>query len=300
MKVSRLFAGVLIVLLGIALFLSNFDVLRLDWHFIFKLWPVLLVLAGISVLVSNTKWKTALYVVTLALVIAWVVSAASVGWGNISSFFHEDKHVHSQEFAQEMSHGIKTATLSIKSGAGSFTLQDSTSDLFRADAESNIGRYTFDSDQEGTSQSLDLNFTGEEKGWNLGKSTNSVDLRLNPKPTWDLDLEVGASSVHFNLVPYVVRRVTIKAGASGIKLRLGSRADTTDLRLETGVSSLVVYVPSGSGCSIRDNVELSHKSFDGFVKEDNGYYETPNFNSAKKRILIHADAGVSSIKVERY
>ena len=79
MKVSRLFAGVLIVLLGIALFLSNFNILRLDWHFIFRLWPILLVLAGISVLVSNSKWRAALYALTLILVIAWIVSAASEG-----------------------------------------------------------------------------------------------------------------------------------------------------------------------------------------------------------------------------
>lgn len=300
MKVSRLFAGVLIVLLGIALFLSNFDLLRLDWHFIFKLWPVLLVLAGISVLVSNSKWRTALYAITLALVIAWIASAASVGWGNISDFFHGGDNVRSQEFAQEMSRGVQHASLSLKSGAGSFTLGDSTSDLFRALAESNIGRYTFDSDKDGNSQSLVLNFAGREKGWNLGKSTNTVNLRLNTKPTWDLDLEVGASTVDFNLAPYVVRRVNIKAGVSSIKVKLGSRADTTDLRLETGVSSLVIDVPAGSGCSIRDNVELSHKSFPGFVKEESGYYKSPNFDSAKKWIFIHADAGVSSIKVERY
>ena len=55
MKVSRIFSGLLIILLGVALFLSNFDVLTMNWHFIFRLWPVLLVFAGISVLVSNSK-----------------------------------------------------------------------------------------------------------------------------------------------------------------------------------------------------------------------------------------------------
>jgi len=79
MKISRVFAGLLIVILGVALFLSNFDVVHFDWHFIFRLWPVLLVLAGISVLVSNPKWRTVLYAVTLILVVAWIVSAASRG-----------------------------------------------------------------------------------------------------------------------------------------------------------------------------------------------------------------------------
>lgn len=301
MKVSRLFAGVLIVLLGVALILSNFDVLRLDWRFIFKLWPVLLVLAGISVLVSNPKWRTVLYAVTLILVVAWIVSAASVGWGRLSSLFEgNDSNVQSQEFTQDFGGGVKSASLSVRAGAGSFTLEDTTSSLFRANTQSNIGRYTFDSDKNGTSQNMELSFRGKDTRWNFGRTRNTVDMSLNTAPVWTLDLDVGACSVDFDLSPYMVKQATIKAGASSVKVRLGNRSDTTRLRLETGVSSLKVYVPMGSGCSIKDKAELSSKSFDGFVKEGNGYYETPNFGSAKKKIFIEADAGISSIKVERY
>lgn len=302
MKVSRLFAGVLIVLLGVALILSNFDVLRLDWRFIFKLWPVLLVLGGISILVSNPKWRAVLYAVTLILVIAWVVSAASVGWGRLSNLFEGNgSHIQSQEFTQDLAKGVKNAAISIKAGAGSFTLDDTTSsELFRASTESNIGRYTFDSDKNGASQTMELSFTGRETGWNFGKSRNTVDLRLNTVPAWTIDLNVGACSVNFDLSPYLVKQATVKAGASTIKVRLGDKADTTRLKLDTGVSAIKVYVPSASGCSIRDKVELSSKSFDGFIKEGNGYYRTPNYDSAKKKIFIEADAGISSIKIERY
>lgn len=301
MKVSRLFAGVLIVLLGIALFLSNFDILRLDWHFIFRLWPVLLVLAGISVLVSNPKWRAVLYTITLALVVAWIVSAASVGWGRVSDLFEgHGGNVQSQEFTQDLGKEVRSASLSIRAGAGMFTLSDTTSELFRANTQSDIGRYTFDSDKNGSSQSLELTFKGKDTRWNFGHSRNTVDLSLNPKPAWTLNMDVGACKVNFDLTPYFVREATIKAGASSIKIRLGDRADTTRLRLETGVSSLVVYVPKGAGCQIRDKVELSSKSFTGFIKDENGYYRSPNYGSAPKKILIEADAGISSIKVERY
>lgn len=301
MKVSRLFAGVLIVLLGIALFLSNFDVLRLDWHFIFRLWPVLLVLAGISVLVSNPKWRAALYALTLILVIAWIVSAASVGWGRLSHIFEgHGNHIQSQEFTQDLSRDVRRAVLSIKSGAGSFTLQDTSSDLFRAYGESNIGRYTFDSDKSGNTQTMDLAFKGTEDRWNFGESRNTLDLQLGTKPDWNIDLDVGACKVNFDLTPYIVRNATIKAGASSVSVRLGDRSDTTNLKLETGVSKIKIYVPSGVGCRIKDKAELSSKSFSGFIKDADGYYNSPNYDSAKKKIFIEADAGVSSIKVERY
>ena len=301
MKVSRLFAGALIVLLGIALFLSNFDILRLDWHFIFRLWPILLVLAGISVLVSNPRWRTALYALTLILVIAWIVSAASEGWGRISNIFEgRGGDVQSQQFTQDLSKGVDNATLSINAGAGSFTLDDTTSELVQANTESNIGHYTFDSDKNAATQTMQLTLKGKDDRWNFGHSRNTVDLRLNTKPAWNFDLNVGACKANFDLTPYIVKRATIKAGASSINVKVGDRADTTRLNLETGVSSLTVYVPSASGCRIKDKVELSSKSFDGFVKGKDGYYRSPNYETAKKKIFIEADAGISSVKVERY
>ncbi len=301
MKVSRLFAGVLIVLLGIAIFLSNFDILRLNWHFIFRLWPILLVLAGISVLVSNPKWRAALYALTLILVIAWIVSAASEGWGRISNLFEgRGGDVQSQQFTQDLGKGVDNASLTIKAGAGSFTLDDTTSELFRANTESNIGHYTFDSDKNGATQTMELTLKGRDDRWTFGQSRNTVDLSLNTRPAWDLDLDVGACKANFDLTPYVVRRATIKAGASSIKIRLGARSDTTRLYLETGVSSLTVYVPSTVGCRIKDKVELSSKSFHGFVKGNDDYYRSPNYEASKKKIFIEADAGISSVKVERY
>ncbi len=301
MKVSRLFAGVLIVLLGVALFLSNFDVLRLDWHLVFRMWPVLLVLAGISVLVSNPKWRAVLYTVTLVLVIGWIVSVASVGWGKIGNIFRgHTEGVQTQEFTQDLDRDVRHATLSLKAGAGTMTINDTTSSLFQASAETNIGRYSFESNKEGTTQHLDLEFNGKEERWRFGNSKNTVNMRLNSRPDWRLDADVGACSVNFDLTPYNVREAIIKAGASSIKVRLGDRADTTRLRLDTGVSSISVFVPLSAGCRIKEDAELSSKSFQDFMKTDGGYYVSPNYDSAKKKILIDISAGVSSVKVRRY
>ncbi len=301
MKVSRLFAGILIVLLGVALFLSNFDVLRLDWHFVFRLWPVLLVLAGISVLVPNTKWRAILYAVTLVLVIGWIVSAASVGWGRLSNIFHgHADDVQTQEFTQDFGKDVRHAVLSIRAGAGTFTIRDTTGDLFKANSESNIGRYSFDSDKEGTTQNMNLTLQGKEDRWQFGGSENTVNMELNTKPDWEINAEVGACSVDFDLTRYFVSRATIKAGASSIKVRLGDKADTTRLTLNTGVSSLTIYVPMSAGCRVRDDAELSSKSFPDFTKAEDGHYVSPNYDSAKKKIFIDVSAGVSSVKIRRY
>lgn len=301
MKISRLFAGVLIVALGVALFLTNFDVLSVNWRFIFKLWPVLLVFGGISVLVSNSKWRAVLYGVTSVLVILWIFSAASVGWGNFHGLFHRgDRTAHTQEFVQDMEKGIRHGQLRLNSGAGTFNINDTTDDMFYARAETNVGYYSLDVDKDGATETLNLNYEEKNNSWNFGGSTNTVDMKLNPNLDWKIVAEVGACSTDFDLTPYIVRRVELKAGASSLKVKVGDRADSTTVKMDAGASSITVYVPQGSGCQISDRAELSSKSFPDFVKGDDGTYHTANFENSRKKVFIEAEAGVSSIKVRRY
>jgi len=301
MKISRLFAGLLIVLLGVALILSNFDVLHLDWSYIFRLWPVLLIFAGISVLVANQKLRAVLYAVTAILVLVWIFSAASVGWGSFHGLFHGfARDVHHQEFTEDMTKGVKKGVLTINSGAGSFYINDTTSDLLYASTQSNVGDYYFDTSIDGPTENLELRLEGNDNHWNFGNTKNTVNIKLNNKPDWDVVLNVGACSGDLDLSPYIIKSAVVKAGASSIKIRLGDKADSTDLRLDTGASSLTVFVPSSSGCMIHDNAELSSKSFRDFEKTSDGDYRTSNFDVAKRKVFISIDAGISSIKVRRY
>lgn len=302
MKVSRIFAGALIILLGAALFLSNFDVLNLDWHFIFRLWPILLVFAGISVLVSNSKLKAVLYAVTAILVLVWIFSVASVGWGNFRGIFRGgDGTVHHQEFSQDLEKGIRHAILSVNSGAGSFYLKDTTNELIEANAETNIGNYSLNAERDGSTEKLDLNFEdNKDYHWRFGGTKNDVDLKLNPKIDWKLNMDVGACSTDFDLSEFVISSADIKAGASSLKIKLGDKSDTANISLNTGASSVTIYVPRSSGCQVRDEAKLSSKSFPDFAEASDGIYKSTNFDNSKKKIFIDFEAGVSSIKIRRY
>jgi LiaI-LiaF-like transmembrane region len=302
MKVSRIFAGLLIILLGLALFLSNFDVLSLDWHFIFRLWPVLLVLAGISVLVSNSKLKAVLYALTAILVLVWIFSVASVGWGNFRGIF-DGRHnsVHHQEFSQDLDKDIHHAVLSLNSGAGSFFLNDTTNTLFEANTESNIGDYSLNVEKDRDTEILDLGFNGDhENHWRFGGTRNKVNMKLNPKMDWALNMDIGACSVDFDLSQFAVTSADIKAGASSLKIKLGDKTDTARINVNTGVSSVKIDIPKEIGCQVRDEAKLSSKSFPDFVEVDDGLYRTANFETARKIIFVDIEAGVSSIKIRKY
>ncbi len=300
MKASRVLAGLIIVLLGIAILLSNFDIVSFDWGLIFRMWPVLLILAGISVLVPNERAKVVLYIVTIVLVVVWIFSAFSRGSRSFRHVFDNKSNVRIQEFSVEMDRGVQHAVFTLDGGAGSFSIQDTTGSVVSARTESNVGSYNFDSDKNGGTETMNLSMKNGTHDWHFGHSENNVKIRLNSKPDWNLNINVGACAGDFDLTPYRVRSANIDAGASDITVRLGEKSDTTNLDIDTGISKLTIYVPAASGCQIDDKAELSAKSFDGFTKNENGTYRTSNFKNTSKKIFVSLDAGVSSIRVVRY
>jgi hypothetical protein len=140
----------------------------------------------------------------------------------------------------------------------------------------------------------------ESVSWKGNKMRNHVMMRLHPDPLWDLNIDAGAAKIEFDLRPYRIGNLDLDAGAASIEVRLGSRADTSNVQIETGASRLHLYVPAAVGCELRSESALSSKHINGFVNKGDGFYQTDNFGTAKKRIFIVVDSGLSSICVDRY
>jgi hypothetical protein len=89
-------------------------------------------------------------------------------------------------------------------------------------------------------------------------------------------------------------------GAASLELKLGDKYPETMVDVDAGASSVEILVPDSSGCEIKADVSISSKDFKGFRKIHSNLYRTENFETAKNKIYISLDAGVSSIEVRRY
>ena len=127
-----------------------------------------------------------------------------------------------------------------------------------------------------------------------------MNLKLNPNPIWDLDLNVGAAEVKFDLSGFKTRNVKVQGGASDIELKLGAALPLTDLKVEAGAASIMIRIPESAGCEIISNTFMSSKDFKGFTKVANQKYQTPNFAASANKIMINLQAGVARVDVERY
>jgi hypothetical protein len=299
MKLSSLFWGVLFVLIGGLFLLNNLGVLNVDWTTVWRLWPMILVFWGLSILVGKQRPPWYAVVLMIGLMIFMVVAFATTEW------IHGDFDVaagdsNTQMFEEPMSPGTEHATFRLQSGAGKFIIRDTTTQLVKAQTEVSFGKYDMSREQSDNSTEVTLDFRGRSRNWNFGHGRNRAEVQLNTAPIWNVYVDVGAASANFDLTPYKVEELRLNAGASSLRVRLGDRSEETRVRIKTGASSTTVEVPESVGCEVRLQTALSGKRIRGFEKVSSNRYQTTNFEDAAKKISIDVEAGVSQITVERY
>jgi len=299
MKLSSLFWGVLFVLIGGLFLLNNIGVLNVDWTTVWRLWPMILVLWGLSILVGNQRPPWYAVVLMIGLMIFMVVAFAATQWIH-GDFEGAGRDSFAQTFEEPMAPTTEHATFRLQSGAGKFYIRDTTTQLVKAQTEVSFGKYTLSREQSDNSTDVTLDFRGRSRNWNFGGTRNRADVQLNTAPLWNIYVDVGAASANFDLSPYKVEELRLNAGASSLKVRLGNRAEETRVRIKTGASSTQVEVPESVGCEVRLQTALSGKRIRGFEKISSNRYQTSNFDEAARKIYIDVEAGVSQVTVERY
>jgi len=133
-----------------------------------------------------------------------------------------------------------------------------------------------------------------------GELKNRVDVKLNPNPVWNINIDMGAGEGDFDLTPFSVKTVSINAGAADIELKLGDKAAQTDVKVSSGVASVSIKVPESVGCRIEKDGALNINELDDFENVGGGVYLSPDYDKATKKITIKFDGGMSRFKVKRY
>jgi len=302
MKSKQIFWGSLLITLGALFLINNAVQLEFAWHFLWKLWPAVFIVWGISALTQNMIAKrilAGLKAVILAVVIFAGFKSSWCSWDDVD-FNDNSVHYEEQVFAAPYNKDSETATFDFKAGAGKFTIRDVTEDeLFSADAHSSINDFVFETDSAHNEVRFYMKDSRHFK-FNSGSPKNIADIKLNRNPLWDMDIDIGAASGNFDFSDYKIKDLRINTGASSLNIKLGDKQQESHVDLKTGVSSINITVPSSVGCEITSKTGLASKRYNGFKEAGSGKYKTDNYDSSKKKLYLSIDAGVSSINVSRY
>lgn len=304
---NGLVTGILFVVVGIvALFVTFFDV-EIIWSEIAKLWPVLLILMGVSMIPFNKILKS--IVVIIIMLISFVVYCEMTDddfdEDNVENVYYDDNYnkedVHVQEFSESYSENISTATIELEYGAGEIRLNSPVNELVKATNASNDVKQDFSVIYEG--RHADIDFDVNETTINEVKkkyTSNHFNLSLNENPIYDFDISLGACDLNFDLTPYKVSDIDIDAGACNIDLKIGNRNPLINVNIETGVSTVRVGIPKSSACRIECESVMINKGFEDFVKKSGNIYETENYYSSTEKINVVFTGAISDVKIYRY
>ena len=313
MSYKKIFWGVMLVLIGILFILKNVGMIFFDWQTIWRLWPVILILWGISILPVKDYIKLIISVAAIAISIFLVNQYDKTGYYNFGRKGGDRGHRFEwndsksdndgdskQEMFQILDSLITRVELKLEAAAGDFRIDETMPEdkMLTFLKTGSIGNYSMTSRDDSSKRYVELKIN--ESNVKMNNRGNKVVLGLNTYPTWDLDLEIGAASIDFDLSSYKVGKLDIDGGACSVKIKLGEMSEHTDVDIDAGAASIELLIPTGAGAELKTETALTSRSFQGFTKVNNGLYRTDNFETADQKIMIDIDAAVSSISIKRY
>ena len=214
MKFRNLFWGIILIFIGTLAILNNLDVIDFAWRKLWNLWPVFLMLWGISILPIKDGIRLGLVVVTLGLTMYYITSQAvytetnditAQSWSN-QDWDEEDydsdtsdyDSSNSAHFLIPFSEGLETATLKFDAVAGNFNLNKSTQNLVTFNlADSKLAQYYKYSIKTQESDALiNINTKHHVKLGIKNNKSNKGTLCLNKKP-----LETNTLMLKLKLMP---------------------------------------------------------------------------------------------------
>lgn len=292
---SKVFWGLLLILVGGLALAGNFGLAVINWADLWRLWPLFIIAAGLSILsFKNIIWK----IISVILSVATIAAIAWVLLGGISQFNMGSSQTYS-DTVQVASNEVKSAEISLDAGASEINIStDSQTAVVTAELKSNFA--TLEKTSSISDSIQKVNFSMKSGNIWLGSFKNQWNVSLTRALPISLSVDAGACDANIDLSLAKLNAVDINMGASSLVLKLGANQSLANVNIDSGASSITVRVPNESGVKLYIDDGLNSKELADLKLSGDKTYESNNYNSASKKIDITAKIGVSSFTIERY
>lgn len=305
MSLGRFFWGLALVLIGLIFLLVNYNILSPSvFSQIWKLWPLLIVVVGFSVL---TKGTSRIVGIIISIVIFLIVLAGAffaivptvqctnrscVGTGSSTS---------TTIISEPIQDGTKSAQVTLEMGAAELRVAGSSNLLAEGEIVSNTVKANVNRSTESGIDKLNISSDFSNGRFWFRSLKNSWDIKLNKEIPLDLVIKNGAVDAEVDLRQTNLQSLSIQGGASSFDITLPDKIGTARAEISAGASSFDIRVPKNTALSINAETGLSSNNFEKIGLEKSGNnYTSENYNSSTKKIDLVIKAGASSISINYY
>jgi len=307
-NIQHFFDGMVTVAVGLILLGNSTGYLSWSvWWEILRLWPVLLISAGLGILgrATHQSWVRALGTVVVLLAFAYAVA---VSYSGTTVRFMGSPSGQPFSFTKPLGSSDE-ASLTLKSGVGEITVDGTVARKVAVEGVTPFGPPSFSTESVGNTTDVVFELTKQDSFTMYpGAPSARVEALLSDTATWDVVLDTGVSSLDADLSDVAVDRLELTTGVSSNVIRLGvPPVGTTEGRVmvKAGVASVKILVPSGAEVRVEsDSGLIGHDIDESFTSLGGGRWETPGFSAAQQSgepvWIISANSGVGSFAVATY
>jgi len=308
----KLFWGLVVLSFGLVLIGTNQGWISSSiWASIFMLWPILLIVIGLSLIIKNQK---VLSVVVLLIMLASTCVVAMTYNRNNSDFVWGNTFMGSRVTGNVVSENLddkydKTnmRNLDVKLFTGAAKVKiaalpvGADSDSLYKISTSNMGKLGIKKTIVG--DKITLSIEEESVGIRMGTRmmvNREVELLLSPNLLVNLKADSGASKLVLDFTSLNIENTDLNIGASTADITLGTLAARQNMKLSAGASNITFHVPENLGIKAALDSGLSNINSDSALSlaKSGNTYASSGFDSKPTQVTIGGSAGVSNIKFE--
>jgi hypothetical protein len=261
----------------------------LDWNIwwsLIRLWPILLISAGLDLLLGRTRVGSllaAILLVGLAAGALWLMYTGAASGGLVTT-----------EIRQPLGDAT-SAEVSIEPVVGTLRVQAAPESASLVDGTVRLGKNE-EVQQELTRQGEVASFTlsAEEDGFNTFPSglsqTRVWELGLSPTPSLALSTNLAVGDTQLDLTGLTMDELSAETGMGRIKVILPATGQLA-IKLEQGLGIVEIVIPEGMAVRIKADTAMASRRMPDNLVHEGEFYTTPGYATAANRAEI--DAGVA-------
>lgn len=295
MTVNRIFWGTIVICLGLLWLFSNLGLLPSTiWYQAWRLWPILIILWGFSILFSKSSVKSSWFSITTLLIIGIVFSAFVI------IFQNEKVEGQTANIKERVFEDVESAHLIFALGAVNFSLSGGSEYLLEGQSKTFSGVEVTNTKDAGI-QTISLKQAPVHNfifGPNL---TNIINLKTNSDLPLSIDIDSGASKIDLDLREVRIESLDIDSGATSSAIVLGDNINEVEVNISSGASDFNVKIPTSFAIKVKNKSGLSGNNFNTFGLKQNGdTWISQDYGQNDKVVIINFESGVSNLNIEKY
>jgi len=289
-RIGRTLIGVILIFCGLVYLGVNLGIFDWTlWVHMWRLWPLLLVALGLSLLVHKRMSRMLVFFFFLLVAIAglWFLWTQSE-FQKLGSYDSQDVQIGLERNTDlvKLDINLPAATVRLSGPAD-------TESLTTGRVETRGFEHTITSERDGSTHTVAISQVGGDLPF-IGTQA-LVDLQLSSRVPFDITTHTGKIDATLDFSSLNVEHLFIESGASSLNVMFGNVASKAEVEVNVGASSVTLSAPEGVGVRMTFSSGISSTSLTGLEKVDETTYASKDFDQSSKQIFIHIQSGVSSI-----